>query len=85
MRAPATSKTTNRLGRLVALLPYAWLVVFFLLPFLIVLKISVSQSTLTSPPYAPLIDPSAGWAGLRETCWRETRAMFLRRLCLVAA
>jgi putrescine transport system permease protein len=53
-------------GRLIVLAPYAWLLVFFLAPFLIVLKVSLSQATLTQPPYAPLIDPAAGWAGLRD-------------------
>jgi putrescine transport system permease protein len=51
--------------RLVVWAPYAWLAVFFLLPFLIVLKISLSQSTLTSPPYAPLLDPAGGWNALK--------------------
>ena len=51
--------------RLMVIAPYAWLLVFFLLPFLIVLKISLSQSTLTSPPYEPLLDPAAGWEGLK--------------------
>jgi putrescine transport system permease protein len=46
-------------------LPYAWLVVFFLLPFLIVLKISLSQSAIAQPPYLPLFDPAAGWDGLK--------------------
>jgi putrescine transport system permease protein len=53
-------------SRLVVLAPYSWLLLFFLLPFLIVLKISVSQSTLTQPPYAPLLDLSVGWEGLKE-------------------
>lgn len=53
-------------ARLTALAPYAWLLVFFLLPFLIVLKISLSQPTLTQPPYAPLLDPAAGWQGLKD-------------------
>jgi putrescine transport system permease protein len=61
----AKNQSTWR-GRLIVLAPYAWLVVFFLAPFLIVLKISLSQSTLTSPPYAPLLDPAAGWEGLRN-------------------
>jgi len=47
------------------LLPYAWLVLFFLAPFLIVLKISLSQTALAQPPYLPLFDPAAGWAGLK--------------------
>jgi putrescine transport system permease protein len=53
-------------GLLIVLAPYAWLIVFFLAPFLIVLKISLSQPTLTSPPYTPLLDPAAGWEGLRN-------------------
>jgi putrescine transport system permease protein len=53
-------------ARLIVLAPYAWLLVFFLAPFLIVLKISLSQATMTQPPYAPLIDPAAGWEGLRD-------------------
>ena len=61
------NKTANTWsGRLTVLAPYAWLVVFFLLPFLIVLKISLSQSMLTQPPYAPLLDPAAGWQGLKD-------------------
>ena len=32
--------------RIVILLPYVWLAVFFLAPFMIVLKISLSQSVL---------------------------------------
>ncbi len=36
-------------------IPALWLVVFFLIPFLIVLKISFSEPRLAIPPYAPLI------------------------------
>ena len=61
------NKTTSTwTARLIVLAPYAWLLVFFLAPFLIVLKISLSQATLTQPPYAPLLDPAAGWEGLRD-------------------
>ena len=35
--------------------PYLWLVVFFLIPFVIVLKISFSTKILGRPPYEPLI------------------------------
>ena len=48
------------------LLPYLWLVCLFLAPFVIVLKISLSQTTLAQPPYSPVFDLSAGWAGLVE-------------------
>src|SRR5262249_50777135 len=50
--------------RLVVLIPYLWLVLFFLIPFLIVLRISLSQSALTQPPYQPVLDVAAGWEGL---------------------
>jgi putrescine transport system permease protein len=39
----------------VALPPYAWLALFFLVPFAIVLKISLSEQALGIPPYTPLI------------------------------
>ncbi|MBV6418323.1 MAG: Putrescine transport system permease protein PotH [Steroidobacteraceae bacterium] len=40
--------------RLVIALPYLWLVLFFLVPFIIVFKISFSEVRLAMPPYAPL-------------------------------
>jgi putrescine transport system permease protein len=50
---------------MVVLVPYLWLAVFFLVPFLIVLKISLSQTAVAQPPYLPVLDPAAGWAGLK--------------------
>ncbi|KIL99060.1 Putrescine transport system permease protein PotH [Paramagnetospirillum magnetotacticum MS-1] len=45
----------GRGGRfLVGLAPYAWLLLFFLVPFLIVLKISLSEPQMGIPPYMPL-------------------------------
>jgi putrescine transport system permease protein len=41
-------------GRILVLIPYAWLLVFFLVPFAIVLKISFSESAIAVPPYLPL-------------------------------
>jgi len=52
--------------KLVVALPYAWLVAFFLVPFLIVLKISFSQSAIALPPYTPLLDFAAGWRGIEN-------------------
>ena len=50
-------KVKRKLGRFgVALPPYGWLVVFFLLPFLIVLKISLSELQAAIPPYKPIFD-----------------------------
>ena len=45
-------------------IPYAWLLVFFLVPFLIALRISLSQPALAQPPYAPLFNLLAGWHGI---------------------
>jgi putrescine transport system permease protein len=45
-------------------IPYAWLLVFFLVPFLIVLKISLSQTAIAQPPYMPVFDLAVGWRGL---------------------
>jgi putrescine transport system permease protein len=40
---------------LVVFLPYVWLLLFFVVPFLIVLKISFSDIDLAIPPYKPLV------------------------------
>jgi putrescine transport system permease protein len=42
--------------RAVLALPYAWLALFFLLPFLISLKISLAETVIGIPPYSPLVD-----------------------------
>lgn len=57
------SRLQGRFGRLLVVLPpYAWMILFFLLPFLFVLQISFSESIIASPPYAPLFefDPDEG-------------------------
>jgi putrescine transport system permease protein len=50
----------------VVLVPYLWLAFFFLVPFLIVLRISLSDDVLAQPPYAPLFDWSMGWRELSD-------------------
>jgi putrescine transport system permease protein len=46
----------GRLGRLVLIgVPFFWLALFFLLPLLIVGKVSLAESTIGIPPYTPLI------------------------------
>jgi putrescine transport system permease protein len=49
---------------LVVLVPYLWLTVLFLVPFLIVLKISFSMSAVAQPPYTPVFDLADGISGL---------------------
>ena len=55
-----------RLQRLAVLVPYLWLMSFFLLPFAIVLKLSLSETALAQPPYLPVFDLSAGIEGLKS-------------------
>jgi putrescine transport system permease protein len=54
------------MAKLVIRIPFAWLIAFFLVPFLIVLKISLSQTAIAQPPYAPVFDFAAGWSGVRN-------------------
>lgn len=49
---------------LAALAPFLWLGVFFLFPFLLVAKLSLSDTALAIPPYTPRIDWSQGWTGV---------------------
>jgi putrescine transport system permease protein len=51
---------------LVALIPGLWLALLFLVPFLIVLKISFSETVIAQPPYQPVFDPGAGWQGAKD-------------------
>lgn len=53
-------------NRWLAVLPTAWLLIFFALPFLIVFKLSFSQPTDTRPPYKPVFDAAAGAANWLE-------------------
>lgn len=47
--------------------PYLWLLALFLVPFVIVLRISFSDIALAIPPYTPIMDTSEGvLAGLRD-------------------
>ncbi|MGH1483158.1 MAG: ABC transporter permease subunit [Geminicoccales bacterium] len=54
------TKPLKRLGlggrALVIAVPTLWLLVFFLIPFAVVLKISFSEALIARPPYAPLYE-----------------------------
>ena len=51
---------------LAAALPFLWLAVFFLFPFALVLKLSLSDTALAMPPYAPRNDWARGLAGIGD-------------------
>jgi putrescine transport system permease protein len=72
---PGSGSGSDRLvaalaNRIVILMPYLWLLVFFLIPFAIVFKISLSEATIAMPPYLPVFRWSEGiqglWANIRE-------------------
>ena len=52
---PSTARRRGIPGRFFVIgAPYLWLIVFFLIPFAVVLKISFSTSVVAIPPYEPL-------------------------------
>src|SRR3954469_7849752 len=61
-----------------AIAPYAWLLVFFAFPFLLVAKLSLSHTVLAIPPYAPTLDLSQGVAGVRAFVRQLSFATYAR-------
>jgi len=53
----STANKNDELWRRIAIAaPYLWLLVFFLAPFAIILKISLADPVLAQPPYSPSFD-----------------------------
>jgi putrescine transport system permease protein len=61
----STRRIFARPARYAAIAPYLWMALFFLVPFGFVLKISLSQTAIAQPPYAPVFDPSEGWEAFK--------------------
>ena len=61
----------------VRLPPAVWLALFFLLPFLLVLKVSLSESAIAQPPYRPVFDPAGGLGGLIDMLSRFSLANYV--------
>jgi len=51
-----TKHTDQGWRRFAVAVPYVWLLVFFLLPFVIILKISLADPVIAQPPFTPLLD-----------------------------
>jgi putrescine transport system permease protein len=64
MADPADTPDHDRWRWLVVAIPYVWLAVFFLVPFIIVVKISFSTTAVAQPPYVPAFDLSEGIGGI---------------------
>src|SRR3978361_1847842 len=54
-----------RPARFAAIAPYLWMLLFFLVPFGFVLKISLSQTAIAQPPYLPVLDLTQGPAAIK--------------------
>lgn len=50
-----SAKLQKNWKSVVIFIPFFWLLLFFLAPFFIVLKISLSEATIASPPYLPMV------------------------------
>jgi putrescine transport system permease protein len=67
LRRTMARATQQRGGSfIVVLAPFLWLTVLFLIPCLIILKISLSQTAIAQPPYTPVLDLAAGWAAFKD-------------------
>ncbi|MBW8309981.1 MAG: ABC transporter permease subunit [Candidatus Paracaedibacteraceae bacterium] len=55
-RQSSRRRSVLRDRQFVTSVPYLWLILFFLIPFLLVFKISLSESVLAVPPYLPIFE-----------------------------
>ena len=62
----STRRIFSRPARFAAIAPYVWMVLFFLVPFGFVLKISLSQTAIAQPPYTPVFVVAEGWASIKD-------------------
>jgi len=62
------TRPAERWLRRAAAVPYLWLLIFFLAPFLIILKISVAEPVIAQPPFTALLAwGERGFEGIRAT------------------
>ncbi|MFM9974553.1 MAG: ABC transporter permease [Beijerinckiaceae bacterium] len=64
MEKPLSAQMSRRGLALITGLPAFWLGLFFAIPFLIILRLSLSDPASSQPPYKPLLDISAGLGGV---------------------
>jgi putrescine transport system permease protein len=66
--ATQTAPKSERWLRQTVMLPYVWLLLFFLAPFLIILKISLADPIIAQPPFTALLEWGRdGFEGIRAT------------------
>ena len=54
--ANAVSESGQLWRKIAVAAPYLWLLVFFLAPFAIILKISLADPIIAQPPFTPTFD-----------------------------
>ncbi len=61
----STRRIFARPARRAAIAPYVWMALFFLVPFIFVVKISLSQTAIAQPPYLPVFDFTSGAGAIK--------------------
>lgn len=70
----ANTKRRLRPGRKITIgIPFVWLILFFLLPFLVVVKISLAEQDISIPPFTPLFDEN----GSLHIVWQNYKDIFV--------
>ena len=67
--ALSANETNSFLRRILIVFPYLWLVLFFLIPFLYVFKISFSTPILAQPPYSQIFDFIQNFTNWLKVTW----------------
>ena len=80
MAERSSHKRARAMRWLVIAVPYLWLLVFFLAPFFIVARMSLSEVAVAIPPYAPTFDWSEGITGL----WSRLKQLSLDNYIFLA-
>ena len=76
----STHANGKRWERVAVLVPYFWLLLFFLAPFVIILKISFADPVIASPPFSQLIERAADGATRLRATLDNYRYLFQDRL-----
>jgi putrescine transport system permease protein len=65
-RAGSCGRRLSSGARVVLAVPGLWLGALFLLPLLMILRLSLSDAASARPPYGPVLDFESGWAGVSD-------------------
>lgn len=66
MQSDDTIMKDHSWRRYAVAIPYVWLLIFFLAPFAIILKISMADPVVAQPPFTPLFDDAGGFQGTAD-------------------